>query len=94
MNISLDDDVRTGRLDARLHERGDREAARVEPRHPAGPDRERGDDEQHRAGLPLDNWLEPGELEPLVRSQLRETFKAVRTAQEHLANRYRISLLA
>jgi CBS domain-containing protein len=50
--------------------------------------------EQHRAGLPLDNWLEPGELEPLVRSQLRETFKAVRTAQDHLANRYRISLLA
>jgi CBS domain-containing protein len=50
--------------------------------------------ERHRAGLPLDNWLDPGELEPLVRSQLRETFKAVRTAQEHLANRYRISLLA
>ena len=50
--------------------------------------------ERHQAGLPLDNWLDPGELEPLVRSQLRETFKAVRTAQEHLANRYRISLLA
>lgn len=50
--------------------------------------------ERQRAGQPLDNWLDPGELEPLVRSQLRETFKAVRTAQEHLANRYRTSLLA
>ena len=49
---------------------------------------------QDRRGEPLDNWLDPGELEPLVRSQLRETFKAIRTAQNHLASRYQIGLLA
>ncbi len=49
--------------------------------------------EQHRRSEPLDNWLDPGELEPLVRSQLRETFKAIRTAQQHIASRYQIELL-
>lgn len=49
--------------------------------------------DQHRVGAPLDNWLDPSELEPMARSQLRETFKAVRVAQENLAMRYRTDVL-
>ena len=38
--------------------------------------------ERLAAGLPVDNRVDPGALPALVRSQLKETFKAVRTAQE------------
>lgn len=48
---------------------------------------------QRAAGEEADNWLDPDALSPLDRSQLRETFKAVRTAQEAMASRYRTSML-
>lgn len=47
-----------------------------------------------RAGEAPDNWLNPDELGALTRAQLRETFKAVRTAQQSIAQRYQIGLLA
>lgn len=37
--------------------------------------------------------LDPGTLSPLARSGLRETFKAVRTAQQDLADRYHTGIL-
>lgn len=40
-----------------------------------------------------DNWVDATALAPLERSQLRETFKAVRTAQEVVAGRYRTTML-
>jgi CBS domain-containing protein len=49
--------------------------------------------EQLRGGEPADNWLDPGELDPLARAQLRETFKAIRTAQHHIESRYQTGLL-
>ncbi len=48
---------------------------------------------QHRRGHACDDWLDPAEVTALDRSLLRETFKAVRTAQEFLALRYRTSLI-
>jgi signal-transduction protein with cAMP-binding, CBS, and nucleotidyltransferase domain len=45
------------------------------------------------AGAPPDNWLNPDELEVLARAQLRETFKAVRTAQLSIEQRYQTGLL-
>lgn len=53
----------------------------------------RGHVRQHHAGQPLDNWLDPGELEALARAQLRETFKAIRTAQQVVDSRYRTGML-
>lgn len=47
----------------------------------------------HRAGLPLSNHVDPGELDPWVRAELRELFKAVRVAQEHVASRYLVGML-
>lgn len=43
---------------------------------------------QHRDGAPPDNWLDPDGLEALARAQLRETFKAIRLAQQSVASRY------
>lgn len=43
---------------------------------------------QHHAGQGPDNWLNPGALDALARAQLRETFKAVRTAQQSVETRY------
>jgi CBS domain-containing protein len=48
---------------------------------------------RHRDGLPADNRIEPGALPPLVRSQLRETFKAVRSAQSAIEDRYHTAIL-
>lgn len=48
---------------------------------------------QHRAGQPLDNWLDPHTLEPLARAQLRETFKGIRTAQQSIESRYLTGML-
>lgn len=50
--------------------------------------------EQHRAGLPFDNRIDPGSLPPLVRSDLKVTFRAIRVAQDDLAATYLTSLLA
>ena len=36
------------------------------------------------AGLPPDNFIDPGQLPPLSRSQLREAFRAVAQAQKRL----------
>ena len=44
-------------------------------------------------GRTLSNHLDPDTLDPWVRSQLRETFKAVRLAQEHLQSRYLTGML-
>ncbi|HUH08432.1 MAG TPA: DUF294 nucleotidyltransferase-like domain-containing protein [Egibacteraceae bacterium] len=41
-------------------------------------------------GLDLDNHIDPRDLPALVRSQLREVFKATRTAQDTVRDRYRI----
>jgi CBS domain-containing protein len=49
--------------------------------------------EQHREGNNLDNWLDPDELAPLARGQLRETFKAIRTAQQNVEARYHTGML-
>jgi CBS domain-containing protein len=49
--------------------------------------------EQHRDGEDLDNWLDPDELAPLARAQLRETFKAIRTAQQNVEVRYHTGML-
>lgn len=49
--------------------------------------------EQQRRGEPFDDRLDPASLSAPVRSQLRETFKAVRVAQEHLSRRYLTGLL-
>jgi CBS domain-containing protein len=48
---------------------------------------------QHREGHRLDNWLDPDELAPLARAQLRETFKAIRTAQQNVEVRYHAGML-
>ncbi len=48
---------------------------------------------QHREGLPRDNWVDPQDLDAHERSMLRETFRAVRTAQEHLGSRYFTGML-
>lgn len=45
------------------------------------------------AGEPPDNWLNPDELEALARAQLRETFKAVRSAQQLIESRYHTGML-
>ena len=45
------------------------------------------------SGEPLDNWLDPDELEALARAQLRETFKAIRTAQASIEIRYHTTML-
>lgn len=49
--------------------------------------------DQHRRGEPQNNWLDLDDLEPLVRSQLRETFKAIRVVQQSLETRYHTSML-
>jgi CBS domain-containing protein len=49
--------------------------------------------DQHDAGRPLDNWLDPDDLEALVRAQLRATFKAIRTAQQSIESRYQTGML-
>jgi CBS domain-containing protein len=49
--------------------------------------------DQWRRGETLDNWLDPDELDAVDRSRLRETFKAVRTAQENLTVRYQTDML-
>ncbi len=49
--------------------------------------------DQYRRGVPQDNWVQPDALEPLTRSQLRETFKAIRTVQSNLEVRYRVGML-
>jgi CBS domain-containing protein len=41
--------------------------------------------EQVRAGLPVDNCLDPDALPPLVRAELREAFRAVADAQKRLS---------
>jgi len=38
-----------------------------------------------RDGLPPDNVVDPGELPPLTRSQLRDAFRAVAAAQKQLS---------
>lgn len=43
--------------------------------------------------VPLHNRVDPGTLPPLVRSQLRETFKAVRRAQELVESDYKTGRL-
>ncbi|HEX6257114.1 MAG TPA: DUF294 nucleotidyltransferase-like domain-containing protein [Euzebyales bacterium] len=48
---------------------------------------------QHDRDQPLDNWLDPDDLEALVRAQLRATFKAIRTAQQSIESRYQTGLL-
>ncbi len=48
---------------------------------------------QHRAGLSESNRVDPSELSPLLRSQLREVFKAVRVAQDAGRSRYHTDLL-
>jgi CBS domain-containing protein len=48
---------------------------------------------QHRAGEDLDNWLDPAALSALARAQLRETFKAIRTAQQSVEARYHTGML-
>lgn len=42
----------------------------------------------HARGKPLNNRVDPAAISPLLRSQLKETFKAVRTAQDSLEARY------
>lgn len=49
--------------------------------------------ELHAAGATLSNHVEPGALDPWVRAELRELFKAVRVAQEHLSSRYLVGML-
>lgn len=49
--------------------------------------------ERHAAGAPADNWLDPDDLDALVRAQLRETFKAVRVAQHSIESRYHTEML-
>ena len=49
--------------------------------------------DQWRRSEPFDNWLDPDELDAVDRSRLRETFKAVRTAQEALSVRYHTDML-
>jgi CBS domain-containing protein len=49
---------------------------------------------QRRAGRRPDNWLAPDDLERLARAQLRETFKAIRTAQQSVEARYHTGMLA
>jgi len=49
--------------------------------------------QRHDAGSPADNWLNPDDLQALVRAQLRETFKAIRTAQQSIENRYHTGML-
>jgi CBS domain-containing protein len=45
------------------------------------------------AGAPPGNRVDPRDLSPLVRSDLREVFKAIRTAQEAIESRWRTGLL-
>jgi CBS domain-containing protein len=47
----------------------------------------------HRVGDDLDNWLDPNGLHPLARAQLRETFKAIRIAQQSIESRYKTGML-
>ena len=49
--------------------------------------------ELRREGKELDNWLDPDELAPLARAQLRETFRAIRTAQQNVEVRYHSGML-
>lgn len=49
---------------------------------------------QRADDLEPSNRVDPGALAPLVRSQLRETFKAVRAAQEMVESRYQTGRLA
>lgn len=46
--------------------------------------------ERLAAGLPADDRVDPTDLPALVRSQLKETFRAVRTAQEAVESDYRL----
>lgn len=48
---------------------------------------------QKREGRSLGNWLAPDDLERLARAQLRETFKAIRTAQQSVEARYHTDML-
>lgn len=43
---------------------------------------------RHADGLPPDDYVDPADLPPLVRSQLREVFKATRLAQETVQRLY------
>jgi CBS domain-containing protein len=47
-----------------------------------------------RDGLPLDNRVDPGQLPPLVRSTLKETFRAIRSAQSVIESVYMTGRLA
>jgi CBS domain-containing protein len=49
--------------------------------------------EQHRAGDAFHNWLDPEGLGLLARAQLRETFRAIRTVQQHIELRYQTDRL-
>lgn len=49
--------------------------------------------ERRRDGAPPDNWLDPQRLEALARAQLRETFKAIRTAQLSIEQRFLTGML-
>lgn len=49
--------------------------------------------QRRRAGVPPDNWLDPDQLEALARAQLRETFKAIRTAQQSIEQRFLTGML-
>jgi CBS domain-containing protein len=49
--------------------------------------------EQYRAADEYHNWLDPDDLGLLARAQLRETFKAIRTAHESIELRYQTGML-
>ena len=48
---------------------------------------------QRRARRAPDNWVAPDDLDALARAQLRETFKAIRTAQQSIESRYHTGML-
>ena len=45
------------------------------------------------AGESLSNHVDPAALDPWVRAELKEYFKAVRVAQEHVASTYLVGML-
>jgi CBS domain-containing protein len=49
--------------------------------------------EQYRAADEYHDWLDPDDLSVLARAQLRETFKAIRTAHESIELRYQTGML-
>ncbi|MEE3128160.1 MAG: DUF294 nucleotidyltransferase-like domain-containing protein [Actinomycetota bacterium] len=49
--------------------------------------------ELFEAGETLSNHLDPGALDPWVRAELKEYFKAIRVAQEHVSSTYLVGML-